>query len=267
MSVRLTACGWLILWCGFTPCLSRGVERERPSEPIDLFAALEAKQIEVTVIPDNARKLTIQVANKRDVPLTLRLPEAIAAVPVLAQRGLPRAPGQIGGPGQLFGNGWNGGGANQATQGLGAPWGQNGQNMFAGNGFPGGLMNVSPGKVIKQRLPCVCLDFGKPDPRPQIAYRLQRLEDYQDAPGLRELLVAFGQGGHSQQVVQLAAWHLANGLSWEQLAQVPHLSANGHRQPRFSAAELELARQLVKQVAPRQQPAPARPASQSLSSR
>ena len=226
-------------------------ERGHRAEVVELFAALEAKQIEVTVIPEDATRLTIQVANQQDTPLTIRLPDAVAAVPVLAQLRPPLGAGAPFGQGLPFGPGAanNRPGGNQPAQGLGAPLGQMGRNnMFPGGLLPGGLMNVLPGKIVRQKLPCVCLDFGKPNPQPHIPYRLERLENVQDEPAVRDLLLVLGRGGSPHRSVQLAIWHTANSMSWEQLARVPHVQANGTKRPQFSPTELEQAQRLVKQL-------------------
>ena len=38
-------------------------------------------------------------------------------------------------------------------------------------------------------------------------------------PGVAELLTLLGNGKIDQRGAQAAAWHLANGMSWERLAQ------------------------------------------------
>ena len=112
---------------------------------------------------------------------------------------------------------------------------------------PGALFNVLPGKIVKQKLSCVCLEFGRPDPNPRLPYRLERLENVQPKPELRQVLVALNRGACSQRVAQLAAWHLANDMTWQQLAQLPRERMTG--KPVYSAAEVDQARRLVAAVA------------------
>ena len=83
MTVRCRALGWLGMLGFWAASVSSGREPEKRAEPVDLFAAWEAGDIDVTVIPENAKRLTVQVANQRDRPLAIRLPDAVAAVPVL----------------------------------------------------------------------------------------------------------------------------------------------------------------------------------------
>jgi hypothetical protein len=54
--------------------------------------------------------------------------------------------------------------------------------------------------------------------------------------------------------LRLAVWHLANAVSWEQLARVPHEQAHGTKRPQYSPAELEQAQRLVKQLPSVKQP-------------
>ncbi len=77
---------------------------------------MRAEQLAVKVIPLGAHKTNIIIENKTSEPLSIRLPSAFAAVPILAQIGGGMGPGgNLGGGGGLFG----GGGANQGGQGTG----------------------------------------------------------------------------------------------------------------------------------------------------
>jgi len=88
-----------------------------PSVPaIELFAAKTAGEIDVKLIPQDSTTGTVVFSNRTDRPLTIRLPDAFAGVPVLAQ-----AP--------------NGGGSARSTRGSGG----GGGNQALGGGFGGGL--------------------------------------------------------------------------------------------------------------------------------
>jgi len=258
MNFRVTFCAALFAALSFVlPQSSAGKkasDRGKPqSETVEFFTALESGKIGATVIPRDATQLTVQVKNETDKPLTIRLPDTIAAVPVLAQMFPPGGLFQGNNPpvGNNFPGGNNMPGGNQAPQGLGGPFGgRQGNN----NRMPGAFFNVLPGKIVRRKLPCVCLDFGKPNPKPQIPYRIERLEDVNSKPELRELLRLFGQSGCSQRTAQIAAWHLANVMSWEQLARLQYKRANGATRPRYSAAELQLAKRLVAGLPTRKQP-------------
>lgn len=248
MRFRVKLCATVLAVLALSaPAIAAGKKAPRSlpgSQTVEFFSAIDQGQIATTVIPRDSRQLTIQVENNTDKPLSIRMPDSIAAVPVLAQMMMP---GQFPGNNGLLNN-------QQAPQGLGVPFGgrQGGNNLFQGGqpfNFPGGpLFNVLPGKVVKRKLPCVCLEFGNPDPRPRIPYRIERLENVTDKPGVRELLAVLGRGACSQKTAQIAAWHLANDMSWEQLAGLKRKLANGSIRPRFSAADLQLAKRVVEQL-------------------
>ena len=87
-----------------------------PHPPVELFDALRAGLIGVKLVPQDATGGTIRISNTSRRPLSLKLPEAFAAVPVLAQAG--PAGGSLNG-----GNNANNGGAGASNQGLGGGFG------------------------------------------------------------------------------------------------------------------------------------------------
>lgn len=54
-----------------------------------------------------------------------------------------------------------------------------------------------------------------------------------------------GRGMLPQRVAQAAAWHLANGMSWQQLAAKQLRFANGMRRPYFAPQEIRAGIQAV----------------------
>lgn len=79
------------------------------TKTVELFAGIEAGEIEATVIMSDSTKGTVMVANKTEQPLTIKLPAAFAGVPILAQRG-GRGGGMGGGMGGMGGMGGGMGG-------------------------------------------------------------------------------------------------------------------------------------------------------------
>jgi hypothetical protein len=211
---------------------------------LDLFDAMDRGLAEVTVIPRDAKRLTLQIKNVTQEPLQLRVPSALAAAPVLAQFQLP---GQIQLPGQPLVDPANA--RNQLPQVLGVGGPVNGNINVNPNRFPGALFNVPPGKVLRQRLACVCLEHGRPDPNPRHAYQIKRLSDVTEHEAeLRAVLEGLGQPRYSQRVAQIAAWHLCNELDWPELAELTGRLANGQRYRQFTRSELALAARLVDQT-------------------
>jgi len=76
---------------------------------------------------------------------------------------------------------------------------------------------LQPRQIRQFAVPCVCLQYGNPTPRPDVPYKLVALDSVSGSPQLRALLDEFSLGRVDQSVVQLAAWHFSNNLSWDQL--------------------------------------------------
>ncbi len=93
-------------------------------------------------------------------------------------------------------------------------------------------------KVGQLRVATVCLEHGKADPNPRVKYEIRPIEQYTDKPAVQELCRMLGAGQISQRVAQVAAWHLENNMSWQELSskQIRHL--NGMRELYFSPDEV-----------------------------
>ncbi|PQO31186.1 hypothetical protein C5Y96_12620 [Blastopirellula marina] len=98
-----------------------------------------------------------------------------------------------------------------------------------------------PEKVQRLKVQGVCLDHGLEDPDPQIPYELKPISAYTQKPGVADLCHMLGSGELNQRSAQAAAWHLNNGMSWEELAnkRIEHLV--GDDTPYFSRQELQIA--------------------------
>lgn len=229
---------------GFATCLSFfvGSLAAEPAPPaaVDMFDAVAAGTLEVKVIPKDATRANILFRNQTKQPLHLRLPEAFAGVPVLAQRG-----GGLGGGG-LGGGGL--GGAGGAQQSFGGGFG--GGGLGGGGGFGGGgFFQVPPEAMKKVRVVTVCLEHGKKDPNPRIAYELKPITDFTRDKRVIEICKLLGQGKLNQQTAQAATWHLTDGLSFEQLVRkvrIRHL--NGSTEMFFSPGQVAQAARLVASV-------------------
>jgi hypothetical protein len=190
---------------------------------VEMFAAMQNGDIDVKLIPKDATEARVLIKNNTKQPLNVKLPDAFAGRPILAQ-------GRAGGGGG--GGGGNSGGGNQSMGG-----GMGGGMMGGGGGM--GMFSVPPEQLGQFKVPTVCLEHGKKDPRPQIPYEIVPLEKVNKDPAVRELLTAFGKEKLDQRVAQAAAWHLANDMSWEELAgkRIEHL--NGTSELWFSLGEIQ----------------------------
>jgi hypothetical protein len=193
--------------------------------------------VTVRYIPNDSRSAQIIVTNRTRRPATLRLPAAFAGVPVLAQLG------GMGG-GQQAGFGAGGIGAQPQTAGGGGGAGAQGMNGMGGGG--GGAFSIPPEKTRVFRVTTVCLEHGKPEPSSRYPYKLSPLDSFSTDPKLAVVLESLGRGELSQKVAQAAAWHIANGLSWERLAAEKIDHAGGvPDEPYFTQAELLAAHRVV----------------------
>ncbi len=196
---------------------------------VELFDAISDGQVKVEVIAKDATRANLIFRNQTKQPLRLRIPNAFAGVPVLAQRG---------GGGGGFGGG--GGGGQQSFGG--------GGGMMGGGG--GGFFHVAPEAMRKATITTVCLEHGKKDPNPRVAYELQPIDSVTQDPRVHEVCKLLGYGKLDQQTAQAAAWHLTDGLTWEQLAQkikIRHL--NGTSEMFFSPQQVAVAARTVAIIA------------------
>jgi hypothetical protein len=112
----------------------------------------------------------------------------------------------------------------------------------------GGAFSIPPEKTRVLRVTTVCLEYGKHEPVSRVPYRMQAIESFSTDPRLAEVLATLGRGEISQKVAQAAAWHLANGLSWEQLAAERIDRIGRPDEPFFQPAELQAAHGLVAKI-------------------
>jgi hypothetical protein len=116
----------------------------------------------------------------------------------------------------------------------------------------GGMFNVEPEKVAKVKIVTVCLDHGKKDPSPHVPYKLIPIDSYAKNGQVTEVVKMLSKGEIDQHSAQAAAWHLQNGLTWDELVHkvgVKHL--NGRVDPYFTAINLQRALTATKIAADR----------------
>jgi hypothetical protein len=217
----------------FVPAWAIAADSGKPAKPqvdaqqVELFEAIANKQIDVKFIPRDSRQANVMIANKTDKPLSVKLPSAFAAVPVVAQQA----------------GGGFGGGAQQTQPAGGGFGGGGGMGGMGGGG--GGMFNIAPEKVSQLKVPLVCLAHGKPEPRAAVPYEIRPLETVTDAAGMRETLAMLAEGQINQRAAQVATWHLCNGMSFEELAAKQIRYANGATRPYFSADEIRAGMQIA----------------------
>jgi len=194
------------------------------SQSVEMFEGIENDQIKVTLIQKDSSQCRIMIENKTNRPLNVKLPKAFAGVPVLAQVG---------------GRGGSGSSSNQTTGG-----GTGGFGMGGGGGG-GGMFNVPAEKVGSLKATTVCLEHGKNEPRPQMKYEIKPLSAFTDKPEIHQLCEMLGTGKLNQRAAQVAAWHLSDDMSWQELASKRLRFANGTSRPYFSQHEMQAGMKIV----------------------
>ncbi len=224
-------------------------------EEVEFFAALEAGQIEATLIPKNALGGNVLIENKTDKPLNVKAPEAAVGVPMHFQFGGGGFGGQMGGMGGQMGGmgGQMGGmGGGQQMQGggmggqMGGMGGMGGGQMGGMGGGGGGFFSIPPERVVSVSFNSVCLEHGKPEANSRSRYRLVPVAQVSQDPVLHELLTVVATGKVDAQAAQAAAWHLTDKMSFQQLAAktMTHLGGQAPT-PYFTQSQLLGAQQLI----------------------
>ena len=235
----------------------QAADRKRPitkptldpdAEQVELFQGIKDGLFAAKVVAKDDMGGNVQIENLTGKPLTVKLPDAIVGVQVLQQFGMCGGGGCFGGGGGCGGGG--GGGGNQSFGGgfgggLGGGGGIGG-GLGGGGIGGGGFFSIPPEKVVQVPYTSVCLDHGKPEPHPRNTYRLVPVDDYTEDPVLQELVRIVGAGKCNKQAAQAAVWHVADGMSWQELAakSVRRLGGQGTF-PYFNRLELAGAQQLV----------------------
>ncbi len=223
------------------PASSR--QAKDPAQMVELFSAIKAGDLQVKFIPKDATQATLIVENKTKKPLRIALPSAFAGVPALAQD-------DGGGGFEDFGAGGlggdQGGQGQQGQQALGGGMGGGMMGGGMGGGMMGGMMSVPPERTKKVKLATVCLEHGKKDPNPRVAYNIVPLDAFSSDPHVRAVCEVLGNGKIDQASAQAAAWHFTDGLTLQQLAnKVKTKHLNGTRTMYFNALNLQRASKLV----------------------
>jgi hypothetical protein len=205
---------------------------------VELFAAIEAGELEARLVARDARHGNLLVTNKTEDPLTVKLPRAVVGVHVLKQFLPPQnQQGAFGvqnlsptEPSQALGVGFGG-------SGLG-PLGPVLNNL-------GGMFSVPAERTVQIRISSVCLQYGKPDPASHMEYRVEPVEEFTRDAALQEFLYDFGTDYKPGRIVdygavQAAAWRLSNRMSWEALRGIPGDNPGGGY---FTRGQIEAAHQ------------------------
>lgn len=229
-----------------------------PSAPVvDLFDGIERETLSVRVVPKDEFLSNVFITNETAQPVTVGGPRAAAAVHLLPQF-LPGNNGTIGNGTGVFGNTGTGTGNGQTdpAQSVAGPM----QPTGTGSGFPGGqqqpqnqpfppsFFSIPAEKTVQLQLQTVCLDYGRREPNAKLTYQLRRLEDTVSDPVLRIVLQRYEPNKTDRKALQAAAWHLANGLNWKELAAKQDVHAGGIITPHFTSHQIRTAQRLIEEA-------------------
>src|SRR5262245_55895182 len=181
LGLTLTTLGALASASGQSRSASAAGNLHTPAP--DLFTAMATGDLEVKLIAQDSKSGTVIVRNTTNRPLTVRLPDVFAGVPVLAQgRG---AGGAVGGAGG------NGAGGYSGNQGLGGAFG--GGGLGGGGLGGGGFFCIEPVRVTKLKVAAVCLEHGKLEPNPRVDYELAPIAQLTNDPAVVEVVRMLGR--------------------------------------------------------------------------
>lgn len=214
------------------------------AERIGLFEGIDQNLISARLVARDETGGQVFIENLTDRPLTVELPDAVVGVQVLPQGGNATDFGT--GGGTSTGGGQRGGQAQATGGGFGGGMGGFGGGMGGGmGGFGGGFFSIPPEKTVRIAYNSVCLEHGKREPHPRMQYTLIRPEDYTDNTQVHELLKLVASGKLNQQAAQAAAWHLASGMSWQELVDKKYERVRAEDTPYFTPAQLQGAQEIV----------------------
>lgn len=214
-------------------------------EPVDIFALLEQQSLTAQMIVRDPYHARLILTNRSNAPLSVQLPDALAARPILAQMGnnifgqpTPSNRSSAQAPQTVGGTPMSSSSSNRGNNNNGF------QNFFNPNNM-NNVFNIAPEQVRTIEVRCLCLEQGKPNPHSAVKYELVKLSEVNDDPRLAEVLRANARGEVTQEVAQAAAWHIANEMSWDELAGLTQRIALNAERPWFHAQQLQQAKRLV----------------------
>ncbi len=227
------------------------------AKQMGLFEALAEGVVEAKMIPKSSLGGNLILANKSPEPITVEIPAGFVGVPISAQFGGGGGFGQGGGG---LGQGGQQGGQGGGQQAVGGG-GQGQQQGGIGGGGGGGnqFFSIPAERSVLITYKSVCLEHGKTEPNVRMQYAVIPVEQYTENPVLQQVIKMVAAGRMDVGAAQAATWHIANGMSWDELANktIDHLA--GPDAPYFTHAQLLQAQQIVAAAEHAAKNAPAQP--------
>ena len=206
-----------------------GAEKFNPeAETIRFFEGIDDGQLTVHMVAEGASRCRFQITNRTEEPLNVVMPGAFAAVPVLTivqeeddqpilieeEPGdelpppegddLPPPEGEDVPPPE----GEEVPPEDPQKLGIGCPYADGSEiNTFS----------FVPNRTVHLQLRSVCLEHNRPGPNPKHNYQVRPMDQVTNVKGVYEICAMMGRGEIDHQIAQIAAWHLNNKISWDQL--------------------------------------------------
>jgi len=234
-----------------------------PSLPkVELFDGLDSGTLTAKVIPQSQFGGKVLITNTTKTPVTVKLPESVVGVQVFPQAlggglggmgggmgGMGGMGGGMGGMGGMGGGQMMGGGMGGMGGGMGGMGGGMGGGGMGGMGGGGaGFFSIPAERTVSVPMNSVCLEHGKTNPNSRMTYRLVRPSDVSDKPELPELLKLIGSNKIERGAAQAAAWHIASGMTWEQIAAEKWDHVGQPDSPYFTPDQIMAGRMAVSDV-------------------
>lgn len=199
--------------------------------PLDLLDAVARGKVEATLSLDNSRGGKLWLRNTGETEVTVRLPEAFAAV--------PKPPRGYADPPQTMGGGFPP--ADEST-------GDDDRRRF-GEPPAGRVVTLPPNGSHEMPAATVCLDPQRPPPSPGVEYEICPITEVTNNPAVVELCRMLSERHTNQRAAQAAAWHLHNGIAWQLMAVWRSPRPGATFQPQFfTGTQLRLGRKLAERA-------------------
>lgn len=204
------------------------------AETFPLLGAIERGIVEAKVIARDERHVRVFLKNPGTQPINVSIPDVLAARPILAQA-----------VNNFFNPQGPGGNSNSGSSQSGQSQAVAGPSQFSGQNNNNGIFAIPPESVREVKIKSVCLEHGKPEPNSRLKYELVEASKVGVGPELETLLAGYGRDELDAEAVQAATWHLANGKSWQDLANMSRMAAINARSSIFTQRQLQTAKRLV----------------------
>lgn len=210
---------------------------------VDLLGKEAKEKLRVWVIPQNEFLSRILIENLTDHSLTVRLPKAVAAVHTLPKDDPPPRtrvrdpePDPPAEDEPAMGNG-------QSVVGTFGPM-TGPTNDFPHQSEEGNAFTIPANASVQIRLSSACAEHGKRSPISRMTYQLKPLDEQIENKTLQKVIQSYDPQTTDALAFQAAVWHLANGMTWEALAEKTD-KRGGQTVSYFTRKQLATARQII----------------------